>query len=171
MNLVAPVTNEERKLYETLDFDVEEYRADIGAIKLLSDSKEKILMKRWRYSTLSLHGIVGASSGEDAKTVIPAKVTGKFSIRFVPNMKPVEVDSLVLQHLNALWKTRVYGIAPDYIREGDSIPVTTIFQEMTRSSVLLLPIGSSDDMAHSQNERINLVNYMDGIKLLGALHP
>uniref|UniRef100_A0A1I8EQN9 Uncharacterized protein n=1 Tax=Wuchereria bancrofti TaxID=6293 RepID=A0A1I8EQN9_WUCBA len=70
------VTNEERKLYETLDFDVvciiychcamklnhflivqEEYRADIGAIKLLSDSKEKILMKRWRYSTLSLHGI------------------------------------------------------------------------------------------------------------------
>ncbi|EJW73404.1 hypothetical protein WUBG_15692 [Wuchereria bancrofti] len=57
MNLVAPVTNEERKLYETLDFDVEEYRADIGAIKLLSDSKEKILMKRWRYSTLSLHGI------------------------------------------------------------------------------------------------------------------
>uniref|UniRef100_A0A1I8EQK6 Peptidase M20 dimerisation domain-containing protein n=1 Tax=Wuchereria bancrofti TaxID=6293 RepID=A0A1I8EQK6_WUCBA len=66
---------------------------------------------------------------------------------------------------------KVYGIAPDYIREGDSIPVTTIFQEMTRSSVLLLPIGSSDDMAHSQNERINLVNYMDGIKLLGALHP
>ncbi|VIO87242.1 Uncharacterized protein BM_BM7073 [Brugia malayi] len=86
MNLVTPVTNEERKLYETLDFGViriiychcgmrlnhflivqEEYRADIGAIKLLSDSKEKILMKRWRYLTLSLHGIVGASSGEDAK--------------------------------------------------------------------------------------------------------
>uniref|UniRef100_A0A0R3S2Q8 M20_dimer domain-containing protein n=1 Tax=Elaeophora elaphi TaxID=1147741 RepID=A0A0R3S2Q8_9BILA len=118
-------------------------------------------------------------------------------------MKPAKVDSIVMHHLNALWKTRgspnrfevkplhsgvywlsdfkdphyqcaaraiqkVYGVEPDYIREGGSIPVTITFQELTRSSVLLLPIGSSDDMAHSQNEKINLVNYMEGIKLLGA---
>ncbi|KAL3982612.1 Cys-Gly metallodipeptidase DUG1 [Acanthocheilonema viteae] len=203
MDLVAPVTDEEKKLYETLDFDMEEYRADIGAIKLLSDSKEKLLMNRWRYPTLSLHGIIGASSGEDAKTVIPAKVIGKFSIRLVPNMEPAKVDSLVIHHLNSLWKTRgspncfevkplhsgvywlsdfkdphyqcaaraiqkVYGVEPDYIREGGSIPVTITFQKLTRSSVLLLPIGSSDDMAHSQNEKINLVNYIQGIKLLGT---
>ncbi|VDO17743.1 unnamed protein product, partial [Brugia timori] len=145
MNLVAPVTNEERKLYETLDFG--EYRADIGAIKLLSDSKEKILMKRWRYLTLSLHG------WRRCEMVIPAKVTGKFSIRLVPKMKPAKVN----RHLNALRKIRISlpitsskwfsrylqplhsgvywlsdfkdspimcGIAPDYIREGDSIPMT-----------------------------------------------
>jgi len=40
-------------------------------------------MGRMRYPSLSLHGIEGAFSGVGAKTVIPAKVSGKFSIRFV----------------------------------------------------------------------------------------
>ncbi|EFO18442.1 hypothetical protein LOAG_10053 [Loa loa] len=48
----------------------------------------------------------------------------------------------------------VYGLEPDYIREGGSIPVIIVFQEMTRSSVVLLPIGSSDDIAHSQNGKL-----------------
>ncbi|VDN81457.1 unnamed protein product [Brugia pahangi] len=133
MNLVASVTNEERKLYETLDFG--EYRADIGAIKLLSDSKEKILMKRWRYLTLLLHG------WRRCEMVIPAKVTGKFSIRLVPKMKPAKVNRVCLTKFS-----------PNHFE----------------NSVLLLPIRSSDDMAYSQNEKINLVNYMDGIKLLRA---
>jgi len=35
-----------------------------------------------RHPSLSIHGIEGAFYGSGAKTVIPAKVTGKFSIRF-----------------------------------------------------------------------------------------
>ena len=35
-----------------------------------------------RQPSLSIHGIEGAFYGSGAKTVIPAKVTGKFSIRF-----------------------------------------------------------------------------------------
>lgn len=38
-------------------------------------------MGRMRYPSLSLHGIEGAFHGVGAKTVIPAKVAGKFSIR------------------------------------------------------------------------------------------
>jgi cytosolic nonspecific dipeptidase len=34
-------------------------------------------------------------------------------------------------------------------------------------SVLLLPIGACDDMAHSQNEKYNISNMMNGIKVLG----
>jgi hypothetical protein len=36
-----------------------------------------------RLPSLSLHGIEGAFAGPGAKTVIPAKVGGKFSIRCV----------------------------------------------------------------------------------------
>lgn len=41
-------------------------------------------MGRMRWPALSIHGIEGAFYGAGAKTVIPAKVSGKFSIRFVP---------------------------------------------------------------------------------------
>lgn len=41
---------------------------------------------------MSLHGIEGAFSGTGAKTVIPRKVVGKFSIRLVPNMTPEAVN-------------------------------------------------------------------------------
>ena len=39
-------------------------------------------MGKMREPSLSIHGIEGAFYGSGAKTVIPAKVTGKFSIRF-----------------------------------------------------------------------------------------
>jgi len=33
---------------------------------------------------------------------------------------------------------------------------------------MLLPVGSADDGAHSQNEKLNRYNYIQGVKLLGA---
>lgn len=33
---------------------------------------------------------------------------------------------------------------------------------------MLLPIGAGDDMAHSQNEKINIRNYIEGTKMLAA---
>lgn len=57
--------------------------------------QKDILMHRWRYPSLSLHGIEGAFSGSGAKTVIPRKVVGKFSIRLVPDMVPEAVSEQV----------------------------------------------------------------------------
>ncbi len=36
---------------------------------------------------------------------------------------------------------KVFGMSPDFTREGCSIPVTLTFQELTGKNVLLLPIG------------------------------
>lgn len=33
---------------------------------------------------------------------------------------------------------------------------------------MLLPIGACDDMAHSQNEKINVSNFINGIKTFVA---
>lgn len=60
---------------------------------------------------------------------------------------------------------RVYGLAPDYTREGGSIPITPAIEDATGMNVLLLPIGACDDMAHSQNEKYNIINLVNGIKV------
>ncbi|ETN84463.1 peptidase dimerization domain protein [Necator americanus] len=223
---VAPLTEEEKKTYEDIDFCLETYQNDIAAHGLLKPTKAEILMNRWRFPSLSIHGIEGAFSGSGAKTVIPSKVIGKFSIRLVPNMTPEVVDKLVLDYLNDLWAKRgspnhfhpfaghsgmpwladykdenfragaramkrVFGVDPDYTREGGSIPITlafqviairnmyidffcrkhfvvSFFQELTGRSVMLLPIGACDDMAHSQNEKLDRSNYIKGTKTLAA---
>lgn len=118
---VAPLTDDETQLYEKIDFDLEEYCKDVGVRKLLHSTKasrgrrqkvkrvhgaevepfsffvlqEQILMHRWRYPSLSLHGIEGAFADTGAKTVIPRKVNGKFSIRLVPDMDPKVVEKKV----------------------------------------------------------------------------
>ncbi|XP_046377519.2 cytosolic non-specific dipeptidase-like isoform X1 [Haliotis rufescens] len=200
---VAPVTDEERQLYEPIDFDQEDYRKDIGAPKLIHAKKDQVLMARWRFPSLSVHGVEGAFSATGAKTVIPKKVIGKFSVRIVPNLEPEQVEKLVVAHLEKAHKesgspntmkvsmghggrywlsdfshphymagrkamTKVFGVEPDMTREGGSIPVTLTFQEATGKNVMLLPIGACDDGAHSQNEKIDRRNYINGVKVLGA---
>ncbi|XP_057663218.1 cytosolic non-specific dipeptidase isoform X1 [Diorhabda carinulata] len=203
-NEVAPVSSTEDEIYKKIEFDVNEYRSDVGTDRLLhNEVKEKILMHRWRYPCLSLHGIEGAFSEAGSKTVIPRKVIGKFSIRIVPNQTPQQVEKYVVDYINKLWNTRnspnkmkiymqdggktwtedpthphyaaasaatnyVYNIEPDFTREGGSIPITITFQEVIGKNILLLPVGAGDDGAHSQNEKIDIKNYINGHKLLGA---
>ncbi|XP_045760891.1 cytosolic non-specific dipeptidase [Maniola jurtina] len=200
---VAPLLETEKQLYNTIDFDPEAYRKSIDAYKLPHNAvKEQLLMHRWRYPSLSLHGIEGAHHQVGAKTVIPGKVVGKFSIRIVPNQEPEEVEKLVFDYVNKKWAERgspnkmsisaqsgrawtedpdhphyqaaaratklIYQTDPDMSREGGSIPVTITLQEASGKNVLLLPMGAGDDMAHSQNEKLNVRNYIEGIKLFAA---
>jgi hypothetical protein len=39
------------------------------------------------------------------------------------------------------------------------------FQEATGKNVILLPMGAADDGAHSQNEKIDIRNYIEGVSL------
>lgn len=59
-------------------------------------SQVDLLAHLWRFPTVSIHGIEGAYSGPGTKTVIPAKVTAKFSIRQVPDMEPAVVEKQVV---------------------------------------------------------------------------
>jgi acetylornithine deacetylase/succinyl-diaminopimelate desuccinylase-like protein len=64
---------------------------------------------------------------------------------------------------------RVYGVKPDMIREGGSIPITLTIQEVSEKDVILLPLGAADDGAHSQNEKIDVANYINGVRYLSVL--
>eukprot|EP00493_Phyllostaurus_siculus_P008891 UN09000 len=86
---VKKLTDQEKAMYKDIDFNVDESREDIGAVKLIHEgkdnAKQNTLMHRWRYPSLSVHGIEGAFDAAGAKTVIPKKVIGKFSVRIVPD--------------------------------------------------------------------------------------
>lgn len=86
MEQVAPVTKEEESLYGGISFTMDNIFESLGSKSTIHDDKKNTLMARWRYPSLSVHGVEGAFSSPGAKTVIPAKVIGKFSIRTVPNM-------------------------------------------------------------------------------------
>ena len=36
------------------------------------------------------------------------------------------------------------------------------------SDFFVFPMGAADDGAHSQNEKLNIRNYIEGVKLLGT---
>jgi len=206
---VAPLTERERAQTQraAADFDMEAYKVDVGVAgvtdTLLHKSAEEVLLHRWRYPVLSLHGIEGAFDGVGSKTVIPRKVKGKFSIRIVPNMHPEAVEAAVRAHVERVFSKlrspnictltvdkasfpwfrepdvpnfaaaaaavrRVHGVEPTLTREGGSIPITMVFEEYCDATCVLLPIGASDDGAHSQNEKIDRSNYLAGIKLMGC---
>ena len=90
-----------RQIYTKIDYGLEDIEVSAGAKIAISDDKADALMGRMRYPSLSLHGIEGAFYGAGAKTVIPAKVSGKFSIRLVPPQTPENVNPLVVKYLSA----------------------------------------------------------------------
>lgn len=197
---VEALSEVEKGLYPAIEFDVNEYRNDIGVKKLRFADKPGVLMSRWRYPALTIHDIGGGS----VKTIVAAKVSAKFSIRLVPDQDAQKIEKQITQHLqnelksrgspNALkvvmthgvpaWRSdpthenyeagkratkSVYGVEPDMTREGGSIPITLTFSGLNGgTNVMLLPMGASDDGAHSQNEKINIRNYVEGSKLLAA---
>lgn len=87
------------------DADVaQDVEQSAGAKIALSDDKVKVLMGRMREPSLSLHGIEGAFYSPGAKTVIPASVSGKFSLRLVPDQTPDKIQALVEAYVASEFK-------------------------------------------------------------------
>lgn len=92
-----------------------------------------------------------------------------FRVDALSNGRPWLSDTSSPNYQAAIKATEhVYRMKPDLTREGGSIPVTLTLQEVSGKTVVHLPVGASDDGAHSQNEKINIRNYIEGTKLLGA---
>ncbi|TFL03837.1 CNDP dipeptidase [Pterulicium gracile] len=103
-DLVSVCDDKERALYDSLDYSIQDVEDAVGASIALSSDKATVLMGRMREPSLSLHGIEGAFYGPGAKTVIPAKVSGKFSIRLVPPQTPDTVGDLVVKYVEEEFK-------------------------------------------------------------------
>ena len=102
--MVAPLTDDEKSLYGSIAFTMDNLYESLGSKTSIFPDKESTLMARWRYPSLSVHGIEGAFSAPGAKTVIPAKVIGKFSIRTVPDMEIEAVNKAVYKYCDSVFK-------------------------------------------------------------------
>ncbi|XP_046849143.1 cytosolic non-specific dipeptidase-like isoform X2 [Xenia sp. Carnegie-2017] len=60
----------------------------------------------------------------------------------------------------------VHSVEPDCIREGGSLPLVLTLTETTGKDCVFLPMGRSDDCAHSQNEKLNITNLQAGVSLM-----
>jgi Cys-Gly metallodipeptidase DUG1 len=101
---VAPLTDEESATYDSLSFNLGELQSAIESKTLIHATEKDALMARWRYPSLSLHGVEGAFYAPGEKTVVPAKVIGKFSVRSVPNMRPERITELVTKYVEDEFK-------------------------------------------------------------------
>lgn len=103
--MVAPLTDDEKALYGDISFSMANLYESLGSETSIHPDKERTLMARWRYPSLSVHGVEGAFSAPGAKTVIPAKVIGKFSIRTVPDMEIEKVNEAVYKYCDSVFKS------------------------------------------------------------------
>ncbi|KAJ1347038.1 hypothetical protein KIN20_001978 [Parelaphostrongylus tenuis] len=173
---VAPMTVEESALYDKIDFNVQDLSVH-GIEGAFSGIGEKTVIPSRVVGNFSIRTVPYMEPEKVNKMVIDF-LNELWRRRGSPNIFRPHLGHHALPWVadpnDANFKAGeramklVHGVDPDYIREGCTIPITLTFQELTGKSVLLLPLGAADDMAHSQNEKINKTNYVDGVKTLLA---
>lgn len=78
---------DEKASWERLPFRDEDYLRELGITAFTGEQGYSILERRWVRPTLDAHGIAGGWTGPGSKTVIPAKVIAKISMRLVPDQR------------------------------------------------------------------------------------
>lgn len=88
-----------RRQIETLPFDDEEFRAEVGAPVLGGEAGHSTLERVWIRPTLDVNGLLSGYTGEGSKTVLPARAMAKVSCRLVPAQDPERIRELFTAHV------------------------------------------------------------------------
>ena len=67
-------------------------------------------------------------------------------------------------HLAAEAVEAVFGRPPVFLREGGSIPIAALFDQLLEAPVVLLGFGLPDDEVHAPNEKFSLQQFRQGMK-------
>jgi len=77
-----------------------------------------------------------------------------------PDSRPMQAAAEAL--------TEVFGKEPIFIREGGSIPIAAMFNEILNVPVVLMGFGLPDDNLHSPNEKYSLTQFYRGIRTVAS---
>ena len=120
---VRPVTDEERAIWRSNPVDMSAtWKQEMGLDVLPGEPEYDPIERYCARPTLEVNGIIGGFTGEGAKTVIPAEVMAKVSLRLVPDQDPVEVLELLRKHVAELTPEGVSVEVRD-IHHGDGVVV------------------------------------------------
>jgi acetylornithine deacetylase/succinyl-diaminopimelate desuccinylase-like protein len=93
---VVPLSDEERAMWDSLPHDDAARAKSLGLEHLAGGERGYHTLERnWVRPTLECNGLSGGYTGKGVKTVIPAKATGKFSLRLVANQDPDKIYTAI----------------------------------------------------------------------------
>ena len=120
---VKPVSDDERALWKRSPVDYEAiWKREMGLDVLPGEQEYDPLERNCARPTFEVHGIIGGFNGEGAKTVIPAEVRAKVSLRLVPNQRPAEVFKLLQRRVAELCPPGV-TMRVEEVHGGDAVVV------------------------------------------------
>jgi acetylornithine deacetylase/succinyl-diaminopimelate desuccinylase-like protein len=99
---VRPLSAEERELLNALPLTEAQLLADTGAPAVWGEPAFTLVERLSARPTLDVHGISGGYTGPGAKTVLPARVHAKISMRLVPDQDPVRIAAAFRAYVESL---------------------------------------------------------------------
>ncbi|XP_062130133.1 cytosolic non-specific dipeptidase-like [Drosophila sulfurigaster albostrigata] len=102
-HMVRRLSVTEWQLLETAEFSTSKYmdRLEIRRLRH-EDNKVNLLQNRWCKPTLCLHGIEGSDNESECSRTLPMLVTGKFSIKLVPDQELPSIHAAVQDYLHRM---------------------------------------------------------------------
>ncbi len=149
---VRPLTPEEREMLAQFPFDEQAWLAETGAPEPWGEPEYSLIERLGARPTLDVHGIIGGYTGPGGKTVLPAKVHAKLSMRLVPDQDPEEIGRLFTQYVEAITppsvrvNVEITGAAPasisDWKTPAMQAAVSALEQTFGRKPVFMREGGS-----------------------------
>jgi len=99
---VLPLTKEEKKNFQRLNFSDKNFAKELGVKELAGEAKFSTLERLWVRPTLDCNGIIGGFTGKGAKTVIASHACAKISMRLVPNQDPKKIAKIFTKYIKSI---------------------------------------------------------------------
>jgi acetylornithine deacetylase/succinyl-diaminopimelate desuccinylase-like protein len=171
---VVPLTDEERKAWETLPFNEKKYRKDFGIPKVFGETGYSTLERTWARPTFEVNGLLSGFTGEGAKTVLPAVAMAKVSMRLVPNQDPDKIAKLFDAYVHDVAPktvevkvTRMHGGKP-WMTSYDNVYVQAAARAIERGfgqKPVLTREGGSIPVVSTFQEELGVPSVLFGVGL------
>ncbi len=123
---VEIISEEERQLLNSVPFDKEAYKKDLGVAALEGEEGYTVIEQTAIRPTLDVNGIWGGYIGEGSKTVLPSKAFAKISMRLVPHQQSDEITDLFAKHFESIAPPSVkVKVTPHHGGEPAVTPIDT----------------------------------------------
>ena len=99
---VRDLSDGERTVLAEFPLDEAAWLAETGAPEPWGESEFTLVERLGARPTLDVHGIVGGYTGPGSKTVLPATVHAKISMRLVPDQDPKRIGELFKKYIQKL---------------------------------------------------------------------